>query len=173
MKRRELIFTGLAALAAGSTLAGPAPAGGIKLGQAAPGFEVKTLDGKTLSAHALRGKVVILSFWATWCGPCRQEMPALEAYYKAHAAQGLEIVAISMDDPNKDAMVRQVMSSYSFPAVLQRQAKVMDYGHVLALPMAFVIGRDGTLRMDGSQKVAAFDAASLDQIVTPLLKSKS
>ncbi len=146
---------------------------GIRLGETAPAFEVKTLGGKTLSAKALHGKVVIVSFWATWCGPCRQEMPALEAYYKAHAKDGLEIVAISMDDPNKDAKVRQVMTPYSFHGVLQRDAKVTGYGHVWQLPMAFVIGRDGKVRMDGSQKVTVFDAASLEQIVTPLLKAKA
>jgi cytochrome c biogenesis protein CcmG/thiol:disulfide interchange protein DsbE len=163
MHRRKLIVSCLSA-----SIAGPALAG-VTTGKPAPLFEIKTLSDGTLGSQSLVGKVVILSFWATWCGPCRLEMPALEAYYAAHENEGLEVIAVSMDDPGQDKMVRDIMAKYSFASAFQREAKIKGYGRIWSLPMAFVIDRKGILRHDGSRKAAVFDAQSLEKIVTPLL----
>ncbi len=160
------------ALLALSLVALPAMAGNLT-GKAAPKLTAKTLTGQTFDTTAARGKVVIVSFWATWCAPCQAEMPALEAYYQAHKADGLELVAISMDDPIKDKAVARIMKPYTFPGAHGRDAKYDGYGHVNFLPVAFVIDRAGVVRWDGNAQPnpVAFDAKSLDATVTPLLKA--
>ena len=161
------------ALLALSLFALPAAAG--TLDKPAPKLTARTLDGKTFDLSAQKGKVVIVSFWATWCAPCRAEMPALEAYYKAHKAEGLELVAISMDDPDKDKAVARIMSGYTFPGAHGRDAKFDGYGHVGFLPVAFIVDRGGVVRWDGNAQPnpVAFDAAKLEATVTPLLKARS
>ena len=141
-------------------------------GKPAPAFSAKLLDGSNFDLAAKRGHVVIVSFWATWCGPCRQEMPALQAYYQRHHAEGLDLVAISMDDPGKDKAVRKIMAAYSFAAAMKGQAKTDGYGQVYRLPMAFIIDRNGVLRFDGTNDAQVFDARKLDAVVTPLLSGR-
>ena len=150
------------------------PAAAANVGQPAPKLTVKTSDGKTFDTTSERGKVVIVSFWATWCAPCRAEMPALDAYYKAHKSEGLDLVAISMDDPNKDKAVARIMAAYSFPGGHGRDAKYDGYGHVGFLPVAFIIDRGGVIRWDGNAQPnpVALDAAKLEATVTPLLKAR-
>ncbi len=154
-----------------SLIALPVAAG--VLDKPAPKLTAKTLDGKTFDVSAQKGKVVIVSFWATWCAPCRAEMPALQAYYNAHKAEGLDLVAISMDDPDKDKAVAKIMSAYTFPGAHGRDAKFDGYGHIGFLPVAFIIDRSGVVRWDGNAQAqpVAFDAAKLDATVTPLLKA--
>src|SRR5215469_8863506 len=91
-------------------------------GEAAPALRAKLLDGTTVSLAADSGKVVVVNMWATWCAPCREEMPALDAYYRAHRDEGLVLVALSMDDPKDEAKVREMTHGYSFPIGLARDA---------------------------------------------------
>jgi len=147
----------------------PLSALAIKEGEPAPALEAKLLDGTSFSLGASSGKVVVLNFWATWCEPCRAEMPALDAYYRKHKSEGLEILAISMDQPSDDGKVREVMRNFSFDAGLGREASFRGYGRIWRLPLTFVIDRNGVLRKDGWYGDPGIDAALLDKIVTPLL----
>ncbi len=122
---------------------------GPEVGKVAPPYQVKLLDGSHLSDADQLGDVVILNFWATWCVPCRAEMPALEAYYQKHRAEGFKLVAISMDQPEDEAKVRQVMATFSFPAAMARDANFKGYGRIWRLALPFVIDRGGILRKDG------------------------
>jgi len=144
----------------------------IKEGEAAPALEAKLLDGRSFSLAAESGKVVIVNFWATWCEPCRAEMPALDAYYQKHKDEGLEVVAISMDQPSDDAKVREVMRAFHFDAGLGRDAHFHGYGRIWRLPLTFVIDRKGVLRKDGWYGDPGIDLPLLDKIVTPLLSTK-
>jgi thiol-disulfide isomerase/thioredoxin len=141
----------------------------IKEGEAAPPLEAKLLDGKSFSLAAASGKVVVVNFWATWCEPCRAEMPALNTYLEKHKAEGLEILAISMDVPGDDSKVRDVMRSYGFDAALGREASFKGYGRIWRLPLTFVIDRQGVLRKDGWYGDPGIDLPLLEKIVTPLL----
>ena len=146
-----------------------ATAHAIKEGEPAPSLEAKLLDGKPFSLAAASGKVIVVNFWATWCEPCRAEMPALDAYYQKHRAEGLEIVAISMDQPADESKVREVMRAFTFDAGLGRDASFRGYGRIWRLPLTFVIDRKGILRKDGWYGDPGIDAPLLEKIVTPLL----
>jgi thiol-disulfide isomerase/thioredoxin len=145
------------------------PADAVEVGKPAPPAQAKFLDGTrfTLADHA--GKVVILNFWATWCAPCRAEMPAIDAYYQKHRAEGLQIIAISMDDAKDEAKVREVMREFAFPAALIRDASLKGYGRIWRVPLTFVIDRRGILRKDGWYGDPGIDLPLLEKTVTPLL----
>ncbi|MEX2491386.1 MAG: TlpA disulfide reductase family protein [Nitrospirales bacterium] len=113
----------------------------------APPFRLPDLDGDVHSLPEYKGKVVFLNFWATWCGPCKVEMPAMEALYQAFRSQGLEILAVSVDQqgaavtrPFKEAM------GLSFPILHDSDYQVgLTYG-ARTLPMTYVIDRQGIIR---------------------------
>ena len=146
-------------------LAADAP---VRVGERAPALVVARLDGAVFDLAALRGKVVIINFWATWCSPCRAEMPQLDAFYRRYRARGLELLGVSVDDAqDRDAVVR-VMKSFSYPAALAAAAKVNDFGAPVAVPTTWIIDAKGIVRA----RLIAGNAAtmqSLEQAVLPLL----
>jgi thiol-disulfide isomerase/thioredoxin len=144
----------------------------IEEGKPAPALSAKLLDGKSFSTEAAKGEVVIVNFWATWCPPCRQEMPAFESYYQKHKNQGLRIIAVSIDEPADVAKVRDVMRDFTFDAALEGETQHKGYGRIWRLPLTFVIDRKGVLRKDGWYGAAGIDQLLLEKIVTPLLDEK-
>ena len=128
------------------------------------------LDGSHFVLAEQRGKVVLVNFWATWCVPCRAEMPAIDAFYKAHRDQGLVVVAISLDDPADLAQVKLAMSRLSFPTALISQTQAKGYGRLWRMPLTFVVDREGILRRNAWKAAPKIDAASLDAEVLPLLR---
>jgi len=129
----------------------------------------RSLSGETFDLSAERGKVVVINFWATWCLPCRAEMPSMESYYQGHHAQGLEMIAISMDDPSKVAAVRSVAADYHFAVAIARDARIPGAYRPSQLPVTLVFGRDGRLRFDSRRSPGLMTQAQLDRVVGPLL----
>lgn len=146
-----------------------APAYALDVDKPAPALRATMLDGKIFDVAANRGHVIIVNFWASFCVPCRHEMPLLDAYYQQHYGEGLRMLAISVDDPEEDDAVREIMRAYHFPAAFIRNANVEGYGRIRRMPMTFVIDRDGILRRDGSVGTPTIDMTELDRVVTPLL----
>ncbi|MDR1949276.1 MAG: TlpA family protein disulfide reductase [Spirochaetaceae bacterium] len=106
-------------------------------------FSVPLLDGKSRTLQDLSGKVIFLNFWATWCGPCRQEMPSMEALYRRFKAQGLEILAVDyMEDPT---LVSGFMDEYklSFPTALDSSGRIAASYGITAFPTTYIIDREG------------------------------
>ena len=143
----------------------------LEEGKPAPAFEIATADGKVFKSSEARGEVIVVNLWATWCTFCREEMPALETYYRRHRAEGLRLIAVSMDEADMDAKVKEIMRAFSYPLGVGRQSKLDGFGRIWRLPMTFVIDRQGILRRDGSEGDPKVDLASLERIVTPLLKA--
>jgi peroxiredoxin len=117
----------------------------IEAGVAAPEFALPRLGGGELSLHSLRGKVVLVNFWATWCAPCEQEMPAMQRLYAALAPRGFELVAVSVDE-DADAVARfRERLALGFPIALDPEKTVAKRYQSFRYPESFLIDRDGVL----------------------------
>jgi cytochrome c biogenesis protein CcmG, thiol:disulfide interchange protein DsbE len=143
------------------------------VGKPAPALNVPELDGQTFNLSALHGKVVIVNFWATWCPPCREEMPALDAFYRRYHGQGLEMIGVSADRPHDRSDVTKVMQSYSYPAAMLDDAKVNEFGTPDALPMTVIVDGNGVVRAKLTPAQTPFTEKSLSDSVLPLLPQKS
>ena len=151
----------------------PAFGASLVVGEPAPEVEAKLLDGATqMRVSANRGKVTIINLWAIWCVPCREEMPAIDAYYRKYKASGLEVLAISMDDADAAAEVRRLARQYSFPIALKSDANIKGLGRIWRIPMTFVIDKRGILRKNGLVGDPKVDLPLLESLVTPLLEAQ-
>lgn len=112
-----------------------------------PALEAVTLDGDTVRTERLRGDVIVVNVWATWCPPCRLEMPALEDVYRSRRDRGLKVLALSLDRSNVDAVRRFVDEhGLTFPVAMATPAMRRALGGVHAVPTTFLIDRSGRLR---------------------------
>jgi peroxiredoxin len=115
-------------------------------GQLAPDFALASLDGKTLKLSDYRGKAVLLNFWATWCEPCKIEMPWFVDLQKKYGPQGLQVVGVAMDDASpKEIGVFAQKLGVNYPIVIGKEEVGTQYGGVQFLPSTFYIGRDGKI----------------------------
>ncbi len=156
MPTAKVAFAAVLCLLAVSASATPLPPGAL-----APGFSRLDLNGRTLSLSALRGKLVLVDFWATWCAPCIVELPhlmALQARYRGK----LQIIGISMDDDA--ASPKQVAAQHrlNYPVVMGDAALGHLYGGVLGLPQIYLIGQDGKVLRSWRGK---FNPAELDTAI--------
>ena len=117
---------------------------GAEKGQQAPGFTLKDMQGQNVSLVDLKGKVVVLNFWATWCPPCREEMPSMEMLYRKYKDQGLVILAVNVEK-NGPQVVQSFLqrNPYSFPILLDETAEIQDLYRVFRFPETFIIDRQG------------------------------
>jgi peroxiredoxin len=118
---------------------------GLKQGTAAPDFRLRVLAGGTTDLASLRGRVVVLNFWATWCPPCVEEMPSLERLHRALGPEGLVVIGISVDDDEKAVREFVARAGVSFPMLRDPGARTAAAYRATGYPETFVIGRDGTL----------------------------
>ena len=138
----------------------------VKVGDEAPNFQLRDLEGRTVSLAQFRGKVVLLNFWATWCGPCRIEMPAMEQLYRSYPRKDFEILAVSTDAQGA-AVTRpfQQEMGFTFPILHDAEYRVgLMYG-ARTLPMTFMVDRNGVVRQNvpGARDWAAPEARELVQ----------
>lgn len=133
-----------------------------------------TLDGARFSLAEARGHVVIVNYWATWCAPCRAEMPALDAYYRAHHGGGLDMLAISLDADGSKKKLLKATSGFSFPVARIGDTHIARSDIPTGLPATRIYGRDGMLRYNSfGRKSQPLDAASIERIVAPLLAERA
>jgi peroxiredoxin len=111
----------------------------------APDFSLRDLSGQTVTLASYRGKVVLLDFWATWCTPCREEIPRFVELQSKYGAQGLQIIGISMDDEEDQVRDFDATFPMNYPVVMGNARIGELYGGVLGLPVAFLIGREGRI----------------------------
>jgi peroxiredoxin len=139
-------------------------------GKSAPDFVLSALDGRRVRLSSFRGKVVIVNFWATWCGPCKVEMPWLVEFYERYRAHGLEILGVSVDDGDSDRVAKFARERHvSYMILLKDDAVVDAYGGVRFLPQSFFIGRNGKIiqRTYGIGSKSDFEADITDVLGLP------
>ena len=135
-------------------------------GNLAPEFTVTDIEGRKLSLSEYRGKVVLLDFWATWCAPCREEIPHFVEMQDKYGSQGFQVIGISMDDDAKP--VREFYQTFklNYPVAVGDDKLAERFGGVLGLPVNFLIDREGHIR---SKYLGATDTAIFDKEVRDLL----
>jgi thiol-disulfide isomerase/thioredoxin len=153
----------LLAVPLGTLRADPLAAG------AAPAWSLKDPDGKTVTSDQFKGKVVVLDFWATWCTPCRAEIPGYIELQKKYAADGLVIVGVSMDQDGA-LVVRKFMANQgvNYTVVLGADSNIAsDYGDISVIPTTFIIDRQGRIR---DKKVGGVPTDEFEKRILAVLK---
>jgi thiol-disulfide isomerase/thioredoxin len=135
----------------------------------APDFSLQNLDGQPLNLAAFKGKVVLLDFWATWCVPCRSEIPHFVEFQQKYAPQGLQVVGISMDDGPKPVRQFYTEMKMNYPVAVGTEAMAQSYGGVLGLPITFLIDRDGRIY---KKHIGEVDMSVFEQEIQTLLQAK-
>jgi len=178
MKTKTIVCGGLAVLATfiyGASRHAPEersaayiPGANSAAQRIAPDFELKTLAGRKVKLSDFRGKVVVLNFWATYCGPCRVEMPWLVDLSKQYRSRGLEVIGVSMDDEGEQKQVTDFVREIGvpYPILLGNHTVGDAYGGAHLLPQTFFIDRDGTI---AESAIGMKTKKEFDRIVRELL----
>lgn len=138
-------------------------------GSLAPDFTLPQLDGRELRLSSYRGKIVLLDFWATWCVPCREEIPSFVELKKKYGKDGLEIVGVSMDDGPEPVRTFYQQFQMNYPVVMGNANLGEQYGGVLGLPIAFVLDREGRIR---AKHIGATKPETIEKEAAGLLESR-
>jgi len=136
-------------------------------GNLAPDFTVKDIDGRKLTLSDYKGKVVLLNFWATWCAPCRTEIPHFVEMQNRFGLNGFQVIGISMDDDAKPVREFAQQFGLNYPVAVGDDKLAESYGGVLGLPISFIIDREGRIY---AKRIGAADAAVFDNEVIDLLR---
>ena len=146
MHLRRAVFAVLFAASVGMAAAKSTSAAPSLLNKQAPDFTRQDLNGHAVHLAGLRGKVVLLNFWATWCAPCQVEMPTFSAWQRQYGPRGLEVVGVSMDDSAASARRVVARLKVDYPVAMGDAQLGMRYHGVLGLPLTFLIDRNGVIR---------------------------
>jgi cytochrome c biogenesis protein CcmG/thiol:disulfide interchange protein DsbE len=139
----------------------------VVVGGPAPDFQAKTFDGRKISLADYRGRVLVINFWATWCGPCRRELPLLNAYYRSQKAAGLEVIAAATEDSVPNSQLRPLAEKVAIPFLLKMRG---PYAALKAVPTNIVIDRNGIVRY---ARAGAFTLDGLNELLVPLLRERA
>lgn len=140
-----VVLVGLLTMVSGCKDNG-APATTAAMGKPAPDFSLQTVDGQTITLSSLRGKLVLVNFWATWCPPCRQEMPSMEQLYQKFAPAGLELLAINIEEEGPQVLPEFLKAHpHSFPVLMDTRAEVQNSYRVFQFPETYIVDRNGVI----------------------------
>ncbi|HZF43216.1 MAG TPA: TlpA disulfide reductase family protein [Sphingomonadaceae bacterium] len=153
----------LAAAAASS-----APKDKLGVNQPAPAFSGRTFDKQDFTLGGLKGRVVVLNYWATWCAPCKAEMPMMDRFYRRHHASGFSMIGVTTEDSAPAFMLKKVDVALAYPLALRFKGSA--YERTKSVPTSYVIDRRGVLR---HIKVGAFAEDEFDALIMPLLAEKA
>ncbi len=155
----------VAAILVVSLACGGAWAAADEVGQPAPALVVRGLDGAQWDLASLRGKVVVLNLWASWCIPCRAEMPMLDTFGRQHLSDGVVVLGLSADDVHDRREVAKAMRNLNYPAALLQEAQRNGFGMPKVLPVTYVIDTQGVIRARLMPTRAGLTAAQLEAAV--------
>lgn len=151
------------------------PARPLEIGQPAPHYSAVSLSGDSVSLAQLRGRVVLLNVWATWCHPCREEIPVLQALHARYASRGLELVGVSVDARGEEATIREFATDFkmTYPLWLDPDERVQSTFLAIGVPATFLIDRDGVLRWRHVGPIRANDSTLVRELERTLTASAS
>lgn len=136
----------------------------------ASAWAVTLPDGRALSSDSLRGKVVLVNFWATWCPYCRKEKPAIDAFWQDYRDRGFEVISISIDDPAEKIAAWMQDKDYAFMAAPTNASVTAAFGNIASVPTSFIVDTNGHIR----HKIAGqVHYPRLEKLVTPLLRASA
>jgi peroxiredoxin len=159
MKIRNLLAGLVFSVFAASSLASSGLAG-----QPAPDFALKSSTGENLRLSEYRGDVVMINFWATWCGPCRQEMPLLDELYSRYQRVGFNLLGVNIDDDSSRAMAMINELGVSFPVLFDARKEVSRLYEVDAMPVTIIVDREGNVRHVHQGYKPGYELKYLDQV---------
>ncbi len=133
-------------------------------GQPAPDFALKSMTGVNLRLSEYRGDVVMINFWATWCGPCRQEMPLLDELYSRYQRVGFSLLGVNIDDDSSKAMRMATDLGVSFPVLFDTRKEVSKLYEVDAMPVTVLVDREGLVRYVHQGYKPGYELQYLDEI---------
>jgi len=133
-------------------------------GQQAPDFALKSATGENLRLSEYRGDVVMINFWATWCGPCRQEMPLLNELYNRYQRVGFNLLGVNIDDDSSRAMKMATELGVSFPVLFDSRKEVSKLYEVNAMPVTVLVDREGNVRHVHHGYKPGYEEKYLDEI---------
>ncbi len=133
-------------------------------GQSAPDFALKSSTGENLRLSEYRGDVVMINFWATWCGPCRQEMPLLDELYERYGRVGFNLLGVNIDDDSRRAMQMIDELGVSFPVLFDARKEVSKLYNVDAMPVTVLVDREGNVRYVHQGYKPGYEEMYLDQV---------
>jgi len=145
-----------------------ASAAGFAVGKEVPAYDITVAEGRHITPVSEHGRVLVINFWATWCGPCRKEMPELDAFYRRYKDRGVDVVAISVDESGDLPQAREIMRAFAMPGAYIDTVH-HGFGRLWRIPVTFVIDRDGVLRRNGWKAEPVVDMSILEKAVLPLL----
>src|SRR5580692_8414591 len=132
----------------------------------APGFTLPARGGSTIDLSQFKGQVVMINFWASWCGPCRQEMPLLEGMYKKYQPLGFTLIGVNVEPDQKDAESFLKQTPVTFPVLFDAKSKVSGLYNVQGMPTTVFIDRKGKVRLVHESYKPGDENLYLDQIRT-------
>lgn len=143
---------------------------GTDVGNAMPAYSAKYLDGKSFDLAAEKGNVVFLNVWATWCGPCRYEIPELQKLHEKYASRGFKVIGVSVDEGGADAVTQFVKDNkMTYPIALDAEGRIANVLRTTVLPTSVIIGRDGKILWRAIGAVEPNDLGKVDSIIQQAL----
>jgi cytochrome c biogenesis protein CcmG/thiol:disulfide interchange protein DsbE len=159
-----VLFLAVAAVACSGP--GEAVPQGISEGNRARDFTLETLDGRQVSLSDYKGSAVLINLWATWCDPCRAEVPDIEAAYRAHRDEGFVVLGVNLEEPRETVKPFVEEFGITYPVLLDGRGEVMKAYRGSGLPMSVMVDRDGVIRVRHS---GFLSAAQLDKYLAQVL----
>ncbi len=148
--------------------------GAADVGSVMPAYSAKYLDGKPFDLASEKGTVVFLNVWATWCGPCRYEIPELQALQEKYAGRGFEVIGVNVDEAGADAVSQFVKENkITYPIALDPEGRIANVLRTTVLPTSLIIGRDGRIVWREVGAMTPNETSAVDSVLRQALAKKS
>lgn len=142
----------------------------VEAGDAAPQFNAKLFSGLQVNNASYSKKVILINFWASWCDPCRQELPALEQYQREHIKDAFKIITVSMDDKADLSKAIKIMKDYGFDSTWIGQSDFRQFDRIWRIPLSYLIDKNGQIiKADWYQDNDGLTQQLLEKTINPLL----